>query len=304
MYVRRAGTVMLLILLGSSLLAGGCNVFDFANSSPDTVDALLNDARSALAAGNPSRAVRLLEQAFEKDSTDVRVQVELGNALYADRRLDIFALRSAGKHLVSPADSATPSRVPPSGSTPKRTVCTDEAQPRQAPNRYTAVPLDADPFRFLSARRTVVERVHGLVVEGVLRRRPEAFMNAKISTRRKGLLVGAVTTAVENLVDVWEVFDETGRSLFLDREAGQGRALLACAEAEEALRRSNRALCTLSSSARQAIQWLRDRQQPSEDSQEAVLIDRLQSVASAASARAECSRSPSVAHPATTSAPN
>ncbi|WP_375802662.1 hypothetical protein [Salinibacter sp.] len=295
---------MLLILLGGGLLIGGCNVFDFANSSPETVDALLDSARSALAAGNSSRAVRLLEQAFKKDSTDVRVRVELGNALHTDRGLDIFALRSAGKHLVIPADSAISSRVPSSGSTPKRTVCTDEAQPRQAPNRYTAVPLDAEPLRFLSARRTVVERVHDLVVEGVLRRRTEAFMDTRIATRRKGLLVGAVTTAAKQLIDVQEVFEETGGTLFLDRGAEQGRALLACTETEEALRRSNRALCTLGGATRQAIRWLRDRQQPSEDSQEAVLIDRLQSVTSAASARTACSKSPSVARPATTSAPN
>lgn len=288
MRVRRVSTTTFTILLAGSLLLGGCNVFNFVDSTPKTVDGLLADARSALTAGNPSRAIQLLERALEKDSTDVRVRVELGNALYTDRGLDIFALRAAGEHLVDSTGSAFPSSLDQSRSTSRETVCTGGMQPSQSSDRYTTIPLDADPLRFLSERRDVVRRVDDLLVEGVLRRRLGAFTDASLRVRRTGLLVGAVTVAVEELINVREVFGETGGALFLDRRPQQGHVLLACAETDKTLRQSHQALCTLATATRRAIQWLRNRNQISENEQENVLIEPLQAVSDAASAQVEC----------------
>lgn len=276
-----------LVLLVAGLLVGGCNVFGGSVSGPDTVDALLDDAQTALSTGDPSRAVGLLEQAFDEDSTDVRVRVELGNALYAERGLDVFTLRAAAEHLVESSDSSGASTA--EWSSQGENVCTDEAQPEAVPDRYDSVPRDADPLRRLVDRSSVVGRVQRLVVRGVLERRPDAFSSARRRVRQKGLLIGAITAVAKGVIDVHGVFETTDGSLYLDRGAEPHRALVACAGAEGPLGQNHEALCALGAAARQGMQWLQDRDPALEEDQGSLLIERLQDLAAAASARVDCS---------------
>lgn len=266
---------------------GGCNVFDASPPEPNTVDALLDDAQTALAADEASRAVRLLERAFDKDSTDVRVRVELGNALYADRGLDIFTLRAAAEHLVELSKSPEPPST--ARSFRKATVCTGGARPEMSADRYDSVPLDADPVRSLVEDASAVERVRRLVVEGVLERRAEALASARARYRQKGLLVGAVTVVATEIVGVHAAFDTSDSSLYLDRGFEPDRALVACAATEGSLSQRHDALCGLDAAARRGMQWLQDRNRSSEADQGSVLIDRLQDLSAAASARINCS---------------
>jgi hypothetical protein len=275
------------LLLIAGLLVGACNVFDVSSPEPNTVDALLADAQTALAADEASRAVRLLERAFDKDSTDVRVRVELGNALYADRGLDVFTLRAAAEHLVELSKS---SKAPSTArSVRENTVCTDGARPEMSADRYDSIPLDADPVRPLVEHASTVERVRRLVVGGVLERRAEALASARARYRRKGLLVGAVTGVATGVVGVHAAFDTTDGSLYLDREFEPDRALVACAGTDDALGRRHDALCALDAAARRGVQWLQDRNRSAAEDRGSVLIDRLQDLAAAASARIDCS---------------
>lgn len=276
------------VLLVAGLLIGGCNVFDSLSPSPNGVDALVADAQTALTDGNASRAVRLLERAYEKDSTDVRVRVELGNALFAERGLDLFALRSAAEHLVGTSETSSSSAAAQSLHSSK-TVCTDGARPEMDADRYDVVPNDADPLRRLTERAALVKRVQRLVVAGVLERRNDALSSVRAQYRQKGLLVGAVAAVAKEVIDVHAVLDTTGSSLYLDREAEPHRALVACAETDAPLGRVHDALCALETAARRGRQWLQDRNRPSGGNQGTVLIERLQTLADVASARVGCS---------------
>lgn len=277
-----------LVLLIGGLLSAGCNIFNVSPSEPNTVDALLTDARTALAAGNSSRAIQLLERAFEKDSTDVRVRVELGNALYGEHGLDVFALRAAAEHLVELSDSSSGL----SASRPSRgaKVCTDGAQPDSASERYKHVSIDAAPLRRLADRASVVQRVRDLVVGGVLDRRAALFSTASVRVRRKGLLVAAVTVVAHEIIKVHRVFGPPERTLFFDREGQPEWALVACAESQDTMARTREALCTLSDGTGRAIQWLRARSRLSGGNDDKdVFIGKLEDVADAASARTDCS---------------
>ena len=276
-----------LVLLVGGLLLGGCNVFDVSSFRPDTVDALVADANAALTNGNASRAVQLLERAFDKDSTDVRVRVELGNALYAKHGLDVFALRKAAEHLVELSGASEGGGA--TRSVRAENMCTDEARPETVPERYESIPLDADPLRRLVERTSVVERVQGLVVEGVLERRSDAFSSARPNVRRKGLLVGAITAVAKEVIDVHAVIDTTGSSLYLDREAEPHRALVACAETAGRLAQAHDTLCALETAARRGGQWLQNRAPPPEEEQGSVLTKRLQTLTDAADGRVDCS---------------
>lgn len=277
-------------LLGLGLLVGGCNVFDISDAEPNSVDALLADARTALVAGETSRAVQLLERAFEKDTTDIRVRVELGNALYVDRGIDVFVLRAAAERLVPPSDSASTSGSASLHPPRAEAMCTDEARPDTSTSRYASVSLNIESLRRLTGRQSVVERVHDLVVRGVLERRSEAFATADVRVRRKGLLVGAATVLAGDLIELRRVFAGPVRSLVLDRGASSPRALLACADTEAELNRGHEALCALSRSAQRATRWLRERNEVSGSDQDNVLVGRVEALASATGARLQCSR--------------
>lgn len=277
-----------LILLIGGLVSAGCNIFDVSTAGPKTLDALVADAQTALAAGNASRAAHLLERAFEKDSMDVRVRIELGNALYRERGLDIFALREAAEHLVASSDPSSASSA--AHSSRGAEVCTDGTQPNTASGRYAHIPMDAGPLQRLADRASVVERVRDLVVRGVLDRRSRFFSAASVRLRRKGLLVAAVTGVADEVVAIHKIFGRPERTLFLDRGAGSERVLVSCAENEDTLARTHDALCALSDATGRGIQWLQARRRLSGEGEvDDVFIERLRDVADAARARTDCS---------------
>lgn len=286
MLARGDGGTAWIVLLMSGLLLGGCNVFDGISPEPSSVDALLADARTALTAGEPSRAVQLLERAYDKDSTDVRVRVELGNALYAERGLDVFTLRAAAEHLVGASESSDSSTA--TQSLRKGSVCTSGMQPEIRSDRYDRVPVDAGPLRRLADHAAVIQRVRRLVVTGVLERRAEVFSATETRVRRKGLLVGAVATVANEVIDARAVVETTGSFLYFDSAANPNRALVACAGTKDALAQNHDALCALGTAAYQGVQWLQIRNRLSQTDQESVLIGRLQRLAGAASARIDC----------------
>ncbi|MFB6273098.1 MAG: hypothetical protein ABEL51_09425 [Salinibacter sp.] len=254
---------------------------------PNTIEELIADARMALAAGNATRAVELLEQAYEKDSTDVRVRIELGNALYSKHGLDLLALRSAAGVLVEPSDSTSASESSRSGAGEE--VCTRGAEPDPSADRYRQVRMDADPLRRLADRTSVVKRVRRLVVEGVFERRSATFDSTSVRVRRKGLLVRSVTVITSQLLETRQVLGASGRSLFFDREGQPSQAFVACAGSESVLARSHDALCALSDATRRGLQWIRDRNRLAGRDETSVLISRLETVAHAGSARTNCS---------------
>lgn len=270
-------------LLLMVVLVSGCNVLDGRAPAPKSVDALLADARTALRADHPSRAVRVLERALQKDTTDVRVRVELGAALYAERGLDVFMVRAAMDHLVQDDSTSSPS---PQAS--RRVVCTDGAQPSAAPGRYSSVAIAGDPLRALVRREAVVERVRRLVVAGVLERRATAFSGARSSLRRKGRLIGATTVAVRALLHLSERVRAAGGTLFRDREAGSIPALVACAETATALASCRGALCALGRALRRGHEWLRTRDRLSGRKTDAPLTKGFGETAAAATTRANC----------------
>jgi len=285
--VRRGEGTAWLLLLMAGLLVGGCNVFEGLSPGPNNIDALVADARTALADGNASRAVRLLERAYDKDSTSVRVRIELANALYAERDLDLFALRAAAEHLAGTSESSAPATAGKAAHS--ESMCTDAARPESDANRYEAVPIEAAPLRRWVDRQSVVERVYRLVVTGVLERRPEAFSGATTSVRQKGFLVGAITVVANEVIGARAVIAGTGSALYLDRASNPHRALVVCSGTGDTLSENHNALCALSAAAQQGVQWLQARYRSSETDQGAVLIDRLQALSNAVGTRIDCS---------------
>jgi hypothetical protein len=274
-----------LLLFG--ILVGGCNVFDVSTPAPNATEDLIADARTALAAGNAARAVELLEEAYAKDSTDVRVRVELGSALYTERGLDVLALRAAAGAVVPGSDSTNASERSRLGT--EEEVCTGGAEPDADAGRYRRVHMDADPLRTVADRASVVERVRGLVVEGVLERRAEELDASSVSVRRKGFLVGAVTVFASQLLAAREALGTPESRLFFDRQGQPPQAFVACAESNSTLAQHHDALCALSDATRRGLQWLRSRNRLAGRDEASVLIERLEIVSHAGRARTNCS---------------
>lgn len=281
------------LLLGVVILLGGCNVFEGLGTEADSVETLLVDARLALNAGNTSRAVALLERAFEKDSTDVRVRVELGNALYSDRNLDLLTLRNVAEHFVGDSDSSKAARTFTRGNTARR-ACTDGAKPDASDRRYSIIPFDAGPIPRLVSRRSVIERVHALVVEGVIHRRTGVLANASVRVRRKAFLIGAATTLMQEAVGVHDAFVDSQSDLFLDRQSSPPGVLIACAKNQPRLERNHEAICALSDGAEQTIQWLGERAELSGTDRKTALVERLDAIVEASQTRAGCSKEASM----------
>ncbi len=279
-------TIIGLTLVSLALVMGGCNVFEGIAPTADSVDALVDDAETALATGNAARAVRLFERAFAKDSTDVRVRVGLGNALYADHGIDVFTLRRASEHFV---ESAKASETSGAGHfAQEQAVCTDEARPA-ASDRYEAVSLGGAPIQELTEHASVIERVRRLVVTGVLENADSGFASAEPRVRRTGFLVGSVTAVARGVINVDSVFGATEGTLFLDSESSSGQALVACGSTTADLSQLHNALCRLGDAAQQGGQWLQARIQVADEAQSSVLTERLQTLDDVIRARIDCS---------------
>lgn len=275
------------LVLGAGILVGGCNVFGGLGAEPNTVEDLLAEARAALSAGESGTAVRLLERALKIDSTDIRVRVELGNALYSDRDLDLFALREAAEHLAVDPDS--------SGSAASSTahpgvdrVCTDGTNPETSSHRYASISMGARPIDRLVERRGLIDRVRILVVQGTIEQRSGVLTEAPARLQRKAFLVGAATVFMRGSIGLRDAIVETESTLYFDRQADPRGAFLACAPDDSALDRGHEALCELGVLAGRAVRWLEARARLSGSSRTRGLVQWLRRVDRGASARAGC----------------
>jgi hypothetical protein len=245
----------------------GCNVLDGVGPSAGDIDALLAEARTALTNGHPARAVRLLERAHETDSTNAEVRVELTNALYAARDVDVFTLRAAVERL-----NGTEATVAGKGG---GRACTDAAAPARSPDRFAAVPFGrAEALRRLADHQALLRRASQLLVDGVLARRPEAFAALAPKMQAKGYLLAGLTSVGRHLVRVRTAVLDTESTLYLDTEAAP-TMLVACSPTPAARAQVTAALCGLRREARQALAWLRARNDRLRSGQTTLLIEAL-----------------------------
>lgn len=275
------------LVLGAGILVGGCNVFSGLGAEPNTVEELLAEARAALSAGESGTAVRLLERALDKDSTDVRVRVELGNALYSDRDLDLFAFREAAEHLAEDPDSSAAAGSSTAHPGVDR-VCTAGADPETSSDRYTSISVEAAAIDRLVGRRALIDRVHSLIVEGTIEQRSGALNEAAARLRRKAFLVGAATVFMRGSIGLRDAILETESTLYFDRQVGPHGAILACAPSDSALDRAHEALCDLGAEADRAVRWLDARAELSGGTRTKDLVQWLQRVDRGTGARAGC----------------
>jgi hypothetical protein len=259
----------------------GCNVMDGLGPSATGVDALLSDARTALATGHPQRAVRLLETAYETDSTNVEVRVALSNALYAAQDLDVFTLRSAVERLNGKG-------TVPGPESSRKMVCTEGASPDRAPERFRAVPIGGDEaLRRFANRQRLLHRVSRLLVDGVLARRPGAFAELPPEMQAKGYLLATLTGMGRHLGRVRTAVLETKTTLYLDTEAARS-SLVACSPTPAARTLVNEALCRLQDDTQRALVWLRARNDQVGSDQTGVLIEPLRRHAEMLRGRSSC----------------
>lgn len=259
----------------------GCNVYDDVGPSASSVEGLLADARVALTNENPKRAVRLLERAHEKDSTDVEVRIELANALYAVHALDVFAVRAAAKQLngeepVSDADLMG------------QNACSNGVAPSRSPDRFLTVSFDDEsPLGIVAARAPQLRRVAGLLVAGVLNRRPDAFAETPPTVQAKGYLLAALTRTSRRLLDVRTAVLETESELYVDTET-TSPSMVVCSPSSETRARVERALCRLRSGMQRALTWLHTRNEHVHSDQTGLLIDTLTRQVEALRGRLSC----------------
>lgn len=246
----------------------GCNVYDDVGPSATSVEGLLADARVALTNENPERAVRLLERAHEKDSTDVEVRIELANALYALHALDVFGVRAAAKQLNG--------EEPVSGTEQtEQAACSNGAAPSRSPDRFLTVSFDDEsPLGEVAARRPQLRRVARLLVEGVLARRPDALAETPPVVQAKGYLLAGLTRTSRRLLGVRTAVLDTESALYVDTET-TSPSLVVCSPGSNPRARVERALCRLRSGMQQSLAWLQARNEHVHSDQTSLLIDTL-----------------------------
>ena len=264
------------VLLGLLLIFGGiglgCNVFDGLQSNPRGVEALLGDADVAMNKGEPQRAVQLLERAFEKDSTHVGIRVELVNALYAARGVDLVSVRAAIEQ-VNGTD-ATKEAVDGADAN-----CSGAEEPSNNPASLSPVPIhDETALGQLATHADLFRRASQLLVDGVLRRRADALGAIPTSRRLKAYLLASLTRMGERLWAVREVLQETEGTLYAaGGGASQTSAIVACGDTRGAREEVESALCRLKEGTGQAVSWLRTRNALASSEQASLLISLLAS---------------------------
>lgn len=260
------------LLLSSGLL--GCNVFDDVQPEPSDVEDLLADARVAMTKTNHQRAVRLLEKAFEKDSTHVEVRIELVNALYAAHGVDVFTVRSAVEHVNG--------GVPSNSVDTDGDVCSEKVDPGRSPERFRVVSFEEEALRTLLGQWERMQRASHLLVEGVLQQRAGAFGRQPPDVRMKGYLLAALTQVSLRVIALEQVVRDATGTLYVDADAQPSRAFVACASTEEMLSRMEQSLCQLKDEAVRAVAWLQARNEVVGSERTTLLIDLLEAHAAAA----------------------
>ena len=275
---RLLGVIAMSVLLGTGAL--GCNAYDGLGPSATHVDDLLADAQTALTTGHPRRAVQLLETAYQKDSTNVEVRVELTNALYASQNIEVFTLRAALRRL-SEGQKAT------GAETTEGTICTAGIAPAGSLERLGRGRLEeAEAFLRLVEHREHLRRGSRLLVDGVLSRRRESFVALPADMQAKGYLLAALTRMGQRLLNVRTAVLRTESTLYLDTD--DPLALVVCSSTETARDRVERSLCRLQGGTQQALFWLRLRNDRTHSEQTGLLIDALTRQAKVLRGRLSC----------------
>lgn len=269
------------LVLVSIVALLGCNAFEDVQPTPSSVEALLADARTEMTKGNHRRAVRLLETAFDRDSTHIAVRIELASALYAVKGLDAFTVRAAIEHMNGEGASlASEGAV--------GTICTVGADSAGTPVRLRGISFGDDAIQAIVEERKTLRRVSRLVVQGGLRERADAFTREAAGVRAKGYLLAALTRISLRLGAVERAVRETGGNLFVVAD-GLLPAFIACGEALNTVARIERALCREQQGAQRAVSWLQVRNDLVGSEQTTLLIDLLKTHIRALQVRLSCS---------------
>lgn len=270
--------VLVLVSIVSTL---GCNAFEDVQPAPSTVEALLADARTAMTKGNHQRAVRLLETAFERDSTHIEVRIELASALYSVKGLDAFTVRAAIEHMNGKGASVA-------SETAVGDICTSEPDSVGIADRLRGISFKDDAIQSLVEERETLQRVSQLVIQGGLQGRADAFAREAAEVRAKGYHLAALTRLSLRLEAVKEAVRGAKGTLFVVSD-GVTPAFIVCGEALNAVSRIERALCREQRGAVQAVSWLQARNDLIGSEQTALLIDLLETHIGALRTRLSCS---------------
>lgn len=256
-------------------------MFDGLQSEPSGVEPLLAEADVAMTKGEPNRAVRLLETAFERDSTHVGVRVELANALFAAQDVGILSVRAAVEQ-VNGTGSAGNDAAPTAN-------CTGERALADRSGSFARVSLrESTPLGRLAGSADLFARASRLVVDGVLQRRADALGAAPTSRQLKAYFLAALTRMGQRLRAVYTELRDTEATLYVAADGASSPAVVACGETRTARAAVERALCRLEQGTRQATSWLRIRNERTGSEQTNLLISRLESHAAALGPRPIC----------------
>ncbi|MDZ4702096.1 MAG: tetratricopeptide repeat protein [Rhodothermales bacterium] len=98
--------IRLWMVVSMLFVSAGCNVFEpfYSEGASDDPEVLLDDARYALQNGDPDKAVTFLEKAYEIDSTNTEVRVELASALFQANGIDLLMMKDLAEFITEQSD--------------------------------------------------------------------------------------------------------------------------------------------------------------------------------------------------------
>jgi hypothetical protein len=147
-FIRTLPVAVLLL----AVLVSGCNVFAPFYSEGGDVDALLEDARHARAAGNLNKAIELLERAYEREPSNPVVRLDLSSTLMLRERLTFLEVEAVTRHILDALGRGDALR---GAARPAAEVCTFE--PGTATGTFD--PRGADGYAQIVSARPTLRRV-------------------------------------------------------------------------------------------------------------------------------------------------
>lgn len=190
-----------------ALLTSGCNVFEpfYEEGSSNDPEVLLQDARYALESGDAEKAVALLEKAYEKDSQNPEIRVELSSALFQAGNIDLILMKDlAGFISEAPATFTGKSTSP--------LACTFIGDPA---NRSIIQFSEEAAYLTLLDQREVLDRAVALLDDLIT-------STLDPTTRGNAHLVQAIGLMARTVLDVQARADELGAALYRLGDAGVG----------------------------------------------------------------------------------
>lgn len=225
---------VILLVLCSALVLGGCNVFEtfYEEGTSSSAEVLLQDARAALERGDAEKAKAYLQRAHENDPSNAEVRVELSAVELQANDITVLGIKALADHIQdAAADGGQRSLTPDAPLVAAGThtfnntvrVCNfDEARyPEARVFEYTAL----EAFERIQQREAVLARVHELLreIDGEsLARRQHARL----------LLMDAIVRIARTVLTLQDAADRAGVTLYRLSDDGIG----VCANADEVLR--------------------------------------------------------------------